>query len=296
MLPKFADRLSMYTNLWTSHEVLQIIRTALAEDLGDGDHSSLSSIPADKTSTATMLVKADGILAGMELAKAIFQEVDADLSVEILLPDGSAVSKGNKALKVFGSTRSILRAERIVLNFAQHLSGIATATNQLAQKIAGYKTKILDTRKTLPGLRLLEKWAVTIGGGQNHRFGLFDMILLKDNHIDAAGGIEKAILLADEYVRTNKPGLKIEVETRNLTEVEEVLRTGKVHRIMLDNFTPEDTAIAVKLIAGKYETEASGGITEETIVEYAKAGVDYISVGAITHSVKAFDLSLKIDK
>lgn len=296
MLPKFADRLSMNTNLWTSHEVLQIIRTALAEDLGDGDHSSLSSIPADKTSTATMLVKADGILAGMELAKAIFQEVDADLSVEILLPDGSAVSKGNKALKVFGSTRSILRAERIVLNFAQHLSGIATATNQLAQKIAGYKTKILDTRKTLPGLRLLEKWAVTIGGGQNHRFGLFDMILLKDNHIDAAGGIEKAILLADEYVRTNKPGLKIEVETRNLTEVEEVLRTGKVHRIMLDNFTPEDTAIAVKLIAGKYETEASGGITEETIVENAKAGVDYISVGAITHSVKAFDLSLKIDK
>ncbi|MSQ79539.1 MAG: carboxylating nicotinate-nucleotide diphosphorylase [Flavobacteriaceae bacterium] len=286
----------MYTNLWTSDEVLQIIRTALAEDLGDGDHSSLSSIHADKTSAATMLVKADGILAGMELAKAIFQEVDAELLVEILFVDGSAVSNGDKALKVFGSTCSILRSERVVLNFAQHLSGIATATNQLTQKISAYKTKILDTRKTLPGLRLLEKWAATVGGGQNHRFGLYDMILLKDNHIDAAGGIEKAIVLADEYVQAHKPGLIIEVETRNLCEVEEVLRTGKVHRIMLDNFTPENTAIAVKLIAGRFETEASGGITQDTIVDYAKAGVDYISVGAITHSVKAFDLSLKIDK
>lgn len=286
----------MQTTLWTSHEVSQIIQKALDEDLGDGDHSSLSSIAAGSTSSATMLVKATGILAGMELAKAIFNRVDAGLEVQVLLIDGSRVSNGDKPLRVTGSIRSILRAERVVLNFAQHLSGIATATHLLAQKIADYKTKILDTRKTLPGLRLLEKWAVTVGGGHNHRFGLYDMVMLKDNHIDAAGGIAKAIVLADEYVKKHKPGLKIEVETRNMAEVAEVLQTGKVHRIMLDNFTPHNTALAVEMIGGRFETEASGGITEESIVDYAKAGVDYISVGAITHSVKAFDLSLKIDK
>jgi nicotinate-nucleotide pyrophosphorylase (carboxylating) len=269
------------------------ISEALKEDVGDGDHSSLASISADTQSRARLLVKDNGILAGIEIAEKIFHKVDSALSISMEKADGAAVRNGDVAFTVSGRARSILTAERLVLNTMQRMSGIATRTKQLVNLLSGTKTKILDTRKTTPNFRLLEKWAVLIGGGHNHRIGLYDMVMLKDNHIDMAGGIRKAIEATNHYLRATKKHLKIEIETRSLAEVQQVLETGNVDIIMLDNMTPDMMTKAVQLIGGKYLTEASGGITEATIRTVAETGVDYISVGALTHSYKSLDLSLK---
>jgi nicotinate-nucleotide pyrophosphorylase (carboxylating) len=277
----------------TDQAIRAFIQSALLEDVGDGDHSSLSAIPAHATNKAKLLIKGQGILAGVELAQRIFHEVDPDLKVDILVKDGEAVKHGQIGLYVEGKAQSILTAERLVLNCMQRMSGIATYTNALKQLIAGTKAQILDTRKTTPNFRLPEKWAVVIGGGKNHRFGLYDMIMLKDNHIDFAGGISLAIQSAKKYLQENNKDLRIEIETRSLKEVEEVLQTGGVDVIMLDNMTPTIMRQAVEMIGGKYETEASGGITSDTIREVAETGVDYISVGALTHSTKSMDISLK---
>ena len=277
----------------TEKSINEFISTALAEDIGDGDHSSLASIPADAQNQARLLVKGEGILAGVELAGYIFNAVDPGLKVEVLLQDGAQVKYGDVALTVKGKAQSILTAERLVLNCMQRMSGIATYTHYLTSLIEGTGAKLLDTRKTTPNFRIMEKWAVLIGGGHNHRFGLFDMIILKDNHVDYAGGIREAILATQRYLQEKGKDLRIEVETRNLEEVKEALETGGIHRIMLDNMTPEMMREAVALIGGKFETEASGGITEQTIRTVAECGVDYISVGALTHSIKSMDLSLK---
>ncbi|MFD2514067.1 carboxylating nicotinate-nucleotide diphosphorylase [Pontibacter locisalis] len=277
----------------TEKSISEFISLALAEDIGDGDHSSLASIPEDAQNQARLLVKGDGVLAGVELAGYIFKAVDSSLQVEVLLQDGAHVKYGDIALTVKGKAQSILTAERLVLNCMQRMSGIATYTNFLTGLIEGTGAKLLDTRKTTPNFRIMEKWAVLIGGGHNHRFGLFDMIILKDNHVDYAGGIREAIEATQRYLKNKGKDLRIEVETRNLEEVKQVLETGGVHRIMLDNMTPAIMREAVAMIGGKYETEASGGITEETIRAVAECGVDYISVGALTHSIKSIDLSLK---
>jgi nicotinate-nucleotide pyrophosphorylase (carboxylating) len=269
------------------------IKNAIAEDLGDGDHTSLSTIPSNAKGQAKLIIKEDGILAGVELAIRIFSHIDAELVVEELIHDGSAVKYGDIVLTVSGSTHSILLAERLVLNCMQRMSGIATKTNSIVSLISNYKTKLLDTRKTTPGLRYIEKWAVRIGGGVNHRIGLYDMILIKDNHVDYAGGIANAINSANAYLKANSKDLQIEIEVRNLSELSTVLSTGNVNRIMLDNFEINDLKAAVKLIDGRYITEASGGITEINIEDYAACGVDYISMGALTHSVKSLDMSLK---
>ncbi|MEO8472276.1 MAG: carboxylating nicotinate-nucleotide diphosphorylase [Chryseolinea sp.] len=269
------------------------IDAAVAEDFGDGDHSSLASIPESARTRARLLVKDDGILAGVTLAVHIFSHLDKDLKVEVYQNDGEPTNKGDIAFSVFGMARSILGAERLVLNCMQRMSGIATKTANLVRLVKGTGVTLLDTRKTTPNFRLIEKWAVLIGGGSNHRIGLYDMIMLKDNHMDMAGGIEAAINRTKEYLRAGNKSLKIEVETRNLDEVDEVLRTGGIDIIMLDNMSLEDMKSAVKLIDGKYKTEASGNITEETIRGVAECGVDFISVGALTHSVKSLDLSLK---
>lgn len=271
----------------------QFIASAIQEDVGEGDHSSLAAIPATATSKAKLLVKESGILAGVELAAEIFKRMDPQLSLVILKQDGDPVQVGEIAFTVQGSSRNILKAERLVLNCMQRMSAIATKANYFANLVAGTRTKILDTRKTTPNFRLLEKWAVLIGKATNHRIGLFDMIMLKDNHIDMAGGIEQAIIQTKEYLRATKKDLKIEIETRNLQEVKEVIRVGGVDIIMLDNMTPAEMKEAVALIDGKYKTEASGGITESNIAEVAACGVDFISIGALTHSVKSMDLSLK---
>jgi nicotinate-nucleotide pyrophosphorylase (carboxylating) len=277
----------------TEQSIAEFISRALAEDIGDGDHSSLASIPNDAQNQARLLVKGEGILAGVELAGYIFKQVDPELEVEVLLQDGAEVKFGDVALTVKGKAQSILTAERLVLNCMQRMSGIATYTHYLSSLIAGTKARLLDTRKTTPNFRMMEKWAVLIGGGVNHRYGLFDMIILKDNHVDYAGGIREAIEATQRYLKEKGKDLRIEVETRNLQEVKEALETGGIHRIMLDNMTPEMMREAVALIGGRYETEASGGITEATIAEVAKCGVDFISVGALTHSIKSMDLSLK---
>lgn len=269
------------------------IKNAIAEDLGDGDHTSLSTIPAGTTGKAKLLIKETGILAGVELASEIFNQVDAGLKIEIFLQDGAEVKYGDIALTVEGSTHSILLAERLVLNCMQRMSGIATKTNHLVKLLEGYQTRLLDTRKTTPGLRYLEKWAVRIGGGVNHRIGLYDMILIKDNHVDYAGGIANAIKAANQYLADNGKKLEIEIEVRNLDELNQVLETGMVNRIMLDNFNFADLRTAVELINGRFATEASGGITEDDLVEYAACKVDFISMGALTHSVKSLDMSLK---
>ncbi len=271
----------------------QFVASALAEDVGDGDHSTLASISSTATSKAKLLVKDDGMLAGVELAELIFHQYDSTLQVDFKLKDGDHAKKGDVAFTVKGSARSILTTERLVLNCMQRMSGIATYTQHLVQLIKGTKATLLDTRKTTPNFRLLEKWAVVIGGGQNHRIGLYDMVMLKDNHIDMAGGMEQAILRTKEYLRASNKKLKIEVETRSLKEVEEVLRVGGVDIIMLDNMGVDEMKRAVWLINDRYKTEASGGITEETICNIAECGVDFISVGALTHSVKSLDLSLK---
>lgn len=279
--------------LFTSPQCVDFITRSLQEDIGSGDHSSLASIPKGTQGKARMLIKEDGIVAGLELANVIFKQVDVNLQVELLLADGDRVKKGDIGLLVQGSVHSILKSERLVLNCAQRLSGIATTTNKIVQLVEGLHTKILDTRKTTPQLRFLEKWAVTVGGGYNHRIGLYDMIMLKDNHVDYAGGIEAAITRTQTYLKENNLNLKIEVETRNISEVKQVLQVGGVNRIMLDNFSPTLLREAIMLIDSKFETEASGGITLETVREYAETGVDFISVGALTHSVKSLDISLK---
>jgi len=274
-------------------EVQLIIENGIREDVGDGDHSSLSCIPSDALGKAKLLVKDECIIAGVEFAKRVFSFVDPGLQMELLIPDGELVQYGDVVFYVSGSSQSILKAERLVLNAMQRMSAIATKTNQYVKLLEGTKTKILDTRKTTPGIRAIEKWAVKIGGGENHRFALYDMIMLKDNHIDFAGGITKAIDKTKKYLNTIQKDLKIIVEARNLLEVEEILRSDGVYRILLDNFNFEDTRQAVKMIGNQCLTESSGGINEKTIRKYAECGVDYISSGALTHSVSNKDLSLK---
>ncbi|MBI3237956.1 MAG: carboxylating nicotinate-nucleotide diphosphorylase [Flavobacteriia bacterium] len=270
-----------------------IIQTALQEDIGDGDHSSLACIPADAVGVAKLLVKDTGILAGVDLARLVCETYDPTLQFEEFLHDGDAVTPGQIAFYIRGKAQSILAVERTLLNFMQRMSGIATVTHQLVKLLDGTSTRLLDTRKTTPGIRYMEKWAVRIGGGVNHRFALYDMIMLKDNHVDFAGGIQQAIERTQAYLKATGKELKVEIEVRNLDELVQVLAIGKVDRIMLDNFTPELLREAVQRIGGRFETEASGGITKETLRSFAETGVDFISVGALTHSFKSLDLSLK---
>lgn len=277
----------------TDDLLFAFISSALREDIGEGDHSTMASIPAGSRHSASLKVKDEGILAGVELAGAIFHHADKDLRMEVFLPDGASVRYGDTAFTVSGSARSILTLERLVLNCMQRMSAIATKTRHYQSLIAGTGAQLLDTRKTTPNFRLMEKWAVRIGGGKNHRVGLFDMIMLKDNHIDMAGGISAAINRTKDYLRASGKKLAVEIETRNLSEVEEVLRTGGIDIILLDNMDPDTVKQAVKMIDGRYQTEASGGVTDETIRQIAACGVNYISVGALTHTIKSLDLSLK---
>ena len=271
----------------------ELIKLAFAEDIGDGDHTTLCCIPSDAEGAQKLIVKEDGVLAGVEMAKRIFAAFDPTLKMEQFLNDGDEVKVGDVAFIVRGKVQSLLQTERLMLNVMQRMSGIATVTRRYARQLEGLKTRVLDTRKTTPGLRIIEKEAVKIGGGVNHRIGLFDMILLKDNHVDFAGGITNAIKRAQAYLQEKGKDLKIEIEVRNLDELQEVMECGGVDRIMLDNFSPELTRKAVELIDGRFETESSGGITFDTLRSYAECGVDYISVGALTHSVKGLDLSFK---
>ena len=271
----------------------RLIDLAFAEDIGDGDHTTLCCIPEDAMGRSHLLIKEDGVLAGVEVAKEVFRRFDPELKVEVLMEDGTRVKKGDIAMVVSGRVRSLLQTERLMLNIMQRMSGIATTTSRYVERLKGTKTRVLDTRKTTPGLRMLEKAAVKIGGGCNHRIGLFDMILLKDNHVDFAGGISNAINRCHEYLEKNNLKLKIEIEVRNFDELQQALDCGGIDRIMLDNFTPADTKKAVDIIAGRYETESSGGITFDTLRDYAECGVDFISVGALTHSVKGLDMSFK---
>ena len=271
----------------------QFIPLWFAEDIGDGDHTTLACIPADAMGKSQLIIKEDGVLAGVDVAREIFHAFDPRLRMTVFIPDGAEVKRGDIAFVVEGKVQSLLQTERLMLNIMQRMSGIATRTRQYVKALEGTRTRVLDTRKTTPGLRLLEKEAVRIGGGTNHRIGLFDMILLKDNHVDFAGGIENAIRRTHQYLKEKGKDLKIEIEVRNFDEIEQVLRTGGVDRIMLDNFTPADTRKAVEMIAGRYEIESSGGITFDTMLDYARCGVDFISVGALTHSVKSLDMSFK---
>jgi len=274
-------------------EIELIISNTIREDVGEGDHSSLACIPKEAKGKAKLLVKDNGIIAGVEFAKQVFSYIDPDLNVETLIEDGQCVNKRDIVFYVEGSSQSILKAERLVLNAMQRMSAIATKTNEFVKKLEGTKTQILDTRKTSPGIRALEKWAVTIGGGENHRFGLFDMIMLKDNHIDFAGGITKAIDKTNAYLKNNDLDLKIIVEARDMNEIREILESDGIYRILIDNFSYEETKKAVQLINNKCLTESSGGITLETVRKYAECGVDFVSSGALTHSVYNMDLSLK---
>ena len=275
-------------------DVQALIDIALREDIGSGDHSSLACIGNDKIGNAYCLAKDDGIICGLDLAEFIFNKIDKSLEFKSNFIDGNEIKKGDTVFTVVGKSISILTAERLVLNFMQRLSGVATQSKKISNLLIGFHTKVLDTRKTTPGMRLFEKYAVKIGGSYNHRIGLYDMIMLKDNHIDFAGGIKKAIEKTHDYLKEHNLNLNIEVETRNLDEVQQVLNVGGIQRIMLDNFTPELLKEAITLIDGKFETEASGGITIETIQSFAASGVDFISVGALTHSAKSIDLSLKV--
>ena len=271
----------------------ELIDLAFAEDIGDGDHTTLCCIPDTAMGKSRLLIKEPGILAGVEIARKIFHRFDPDLKMTVYIEDGTAVKPGDVAFVVEGRVQSLLETERLMLNVMQRMSGIATMTHRYVKKLEGLHTRILDTRKTTPGMRMLEKEAVKIGGGVNHRIGLFDMILLKDNHVDFAGGIENAISRCHDYLKAKGKDLKIEIEVRNLDELKEVMRVGGVDRIMLDNFSPELTKEAVKIVGGKYEIESSGGITFDTIRDYAESGVDFVSVGALTHSVKGLDMSFK---
>jgi len=283
----------MISEVQFQNEIKVLIANAIREDVGSGDYSSLACIPAEAKGKAMLLVKEDGIIAGVALAKMIFEYVDASLQIETFIEDGTLVKKGDIVFNVSGSSQSILKSERVVLNTMQRMSAIATKTNSYVRLLAGTNTQILDTRKTTPGFRVAEKWAVKIGGGENHRFALYDMIMLKDNHIDFAGGITLAISKTQAYLKENKLDLKIIVEARNLDEIKEILKSDGVHRILIDNFNYEDTKTAVALIGDKCQTESSGNITELTMRNYAECGVDYISSGALTHSVYNMDLSLK---
>lgn len=271
----------------------KLIDLSFAEDIGDGDHTTLCCIPEDAMGKSHLLIKEDGILAGVEVAKRVFARFDDTMKVEVLIQDGAHVKKGDIAMVVTGKVRSLLQTERLMLNIMQRMSGIATMTNKYVEKLKGTKTHVLDTRKTTPGMRMLEKQAVKIGGGMNHRIGLFDMVLLKDNHVDFAGGITNAIDRCHKYLEEKGLKLKIEIEVRNFDELQQVIDHGGVDRIMLDNFSVADTRKAVEIIAGRFETESSGGITFDTIRQYAECGVDFISVGALTHSVKGLDMSFK---
>jgi len=271
----------------------KLIDIALREDIGDGDHTTLSCIPHDLQGQAQLLVKQDGILCGVEVAKKIYQKFDPELQINVLIPDGTPIRKGDVAFTVSGKSISILQTERLVLNFLQRLSGIATQTQEYVQLLEGTKTRILDTRKTTPGARLLEKYAVRMGGGLNHRIGLYDMILIKDNHIDYAGGVTAAITKTKEYLKQLNKDLEIVVEARTLDDIREILQFDNIVRILIDNFTPEQTKEAIRLIDGKCQTESSGGINKETIRAYAEAGVDFVSIGALTHQIRSLDLSLK---
>ena len=274
----------------------KLIELSFAEDIGDGDHTTLSSIPEDAMGENILIIKEDGVLAGVEMAKRIFAHFDKELQVEVLMEDGTEVKKGDIAMRVSGKVRSLLQTERLMLNVMQRMSGIATMTRKYVKQLEGTNTRVLDTRKTTPGMRIMEKEAVKIGGGVNHRIGLFDMILLKDNHVDFAGGIEQAITRAKEYCKAKGKDLKIEIEVRTFDELQQVLDLGGVDRIMFDNFDTEATRKAVEMVAGRFETESSGGITFDTLRDYALCGVDYISVGALTHSVKGLDMSFKAVK
>ena len=271
----------------------RLIDLAFAEDIGDGDHTTLCCIPENAMGKSHLLIKEDGILAGVELAKRVFAKFDPTMQVEVLINDGTPVKKGDIAMVVTAKVRSLLQTERLMLNIMQRMSGIATMTNKYVERLKGTKTHVLDTRKTTPGLRMLEKQAVKIGGGMNHRIGLFDMILLKDNHIDFCGGITNAITRCHEYLKEKGLDLKIEIEVRNFDELAEAMNCGGINRIMLDNFSVADTKKAVDIVGGKFETESSGGISFDTIRDYAECGVDFISVGALTHSVKGLDMSFK---
>ena len=270
-----------------------LIKLAFAEDIGDGDHTTLCCIPATEMGKSQLIIKEDGVLAGVEMARRVLKAFDPELKMTVFIEDGAEVKKGDIAFVVEGKVQSLLQTERLMLNIMQRMSGIATTTRKYVKQLEGTKTHVLDTRKTTPGMRMIEKEAVRIGGGMNHRIGLFDMILLKDNHVDFAGGISKAITRAHEYLKEKGKNLKIEIEVRNFDELEEALQTGGVDRIMLDNFTPENTREAVRRVAGRVELESSGGITFDTLRDYAECGVDYISVGALTHSVKSLDMSFK---
>lgn len=283
----------METPYLTEQNIKYFIKTALSEDIGDGDHTSLGSIPAGTTDRAKLLIKDSGVIAGMALAERIFKYVDKSLKLDFRIQDGERVSPGDIGLVVEGHAQSILSAERVVLNCLQRMSGIATYTNYMCHLIRGTKAKLLDTRKTTPNFRLPEKWAVAIGGGVNHRFGLYDMVMLKDNHVDFAGGISEAIHAMKHYLSTNGLDLKIEVEVRNLNELDEVLMHEGIHRVLLDNMLPSDMREAIYMVKRRMETEASGGITEKNIRDIAETGVDYISVGALTHSYNSLDISLK---
>lgn len=276
-----------------TNEFEQLISLWFAEDIGDGDHTTLSCIPESAKGKSQLIIKEEGILAGVEVARRIFNAFDPELMMTVFIQDGAHVKPGDIAFVVEGRIQSLLQTERLMLNIMQRMSGVATRTNQYVKALEGTRTRVLDTRKTTPGLRLLEKEAVRIGGGVNHRVGLYDMILLKDNHVDFAGGIPNAINRAKEYLKEKGKDLKIEIEVRNFDELAQVMEVGGVDRIMLDNFTPENTKKAVEIIGGKYETESSGGITFDTLRTYAACGVDYISVGALTHSVKSLDMSFK---
>ena len=271
----------------------RLIDLSFAEDIGDGDHTTLCCIPEDAMGKSHLLIKEDGILAGVEVAKKVFARFDPDMQVEVLMGDGSRVKKGDIAMIVSGRIRSLLQTERLMLNIMQRMRGIATMTNRYVERLKGTHTRVLDTRKTTPGMRMLEKQAVKIGGGVNHRIGLFDMILLKDNHVDFSGGIANAINRCHAYLKEKGLDLKIEIEVRSFDEIRQVMEVGGVDRIMLDNFSVENTRKAVEMIGGKYETESSGGITFDTIRDYAECGVDFVSVGALTHSVKGLDMSFK---
>jgi nicotinate-nucleotide pyrophosphorylase (carboxylating) len=277
----------------TEHQLEEFINLAIIEDIGDGDHSSQACIPENETGRVHLLIKEHGILAGVRVAQKIFHHLDPNLAISLLLEDGTPVKPGDIAFTVKGKVWSLLKAERLVLNVMQRMSGIATRTNEYVQCLSGLKTNVLDTRKTTPGMRLLEKEAVKIGGGVNHRMGLYDMVMLKDNHIDFAGGITKAVQATQEYLNARNKNLKIEVEVRNLDELREVLGVQGVHRVMLDNFDIPTTREAVQMVNGKLEIESSGGITLDTLRSYAECGVDYISVGALTHHIKSLDMSLK---
>lgn len=274
-----------------------LIRNAFTEDIGEGDHTTLCCIPENAMGCSQLIIKEAGIVAGVAVAQEVFRQFDPELKTTVFIQDGTPVKPGDIVFETEGRIRSLLQTERLMLNLMQHMSGIATTTHRYVKRLEGLKTKVIDTRKTLPGLRAIEKQAVVLGGGSNHRMGLYDMILLKDNHVDFAGGIDKAILRARKYLKDiNRESIKIEIEVRNLSELEQVLAIGQVDRIMLDNFTPELTREAVKRIGGRFETESSGGITIDTLRDYAECGVDFISVGALTHSVKGLDMSFKAKK